>query len=172
VKRWAFNLLASASLALGVLTVVLWVRSYWRRDYLDSAGRWSFVGVTNPKGYVLLMWGEAYPPGQPARLNYLQFTPYDLQQHPSQAVRNVGPIKVWAKPTYREVAIRCWALVLLFSLARAAWLMRGPLVRRRRVRLGLCRHCGYDLRATPGCCPECGREAIAAAKKIEPRIEH
>lgn len=55
-----------------------------------------------------------------------------------------------------------WASVLLFLLLPLLELPR--IVRNlRRRRRGLCMNCGYDLRASPSKCPECG----AAVSKIK-----
>jgi len=53
-----------------------------------------------------------------------------------------------------------WFPAVLFAVFPAFWLMSA--VRRPRGRPGFCRSCGYDLRATPDKCPECGRVPKAA----------
>ncbi len=58
--------------------------------------------------------------------------------------------------------VPAWLIGLLAAVVPSAWLFR-VLRDRRRQSMGCCRGCGYDLRATPDRCPECG--AIPSAAK-------
>jgi hypothetical protein len=52
-------------------------------------------------------------------------------------------------------AVRPWLPTLLTALLPAIWIWRF-IKSRRAHRDGVCHTCGYDLRATPDRCPECG----------------
>lgn len=62
-----------------------------------------------------------------------------------------------AAPT---VAIPLWFPVLLFLATGTAVLMNG---KGKQFGRGFCRQCGYDLRASPDRCPECGTELVERA---------
>jgi hypothetical protein len=62
-----------------------------------------------------------------------------------------------------------WHFIVVFAVLPACWLAVHLSDRRRDRRYrraGLCRSCGYNLRATAGQCPECGsvNEARTAAR--------
>jgi hypothetical protein len=62
--------------------------------------------------------------------------------------------------TYRLIGRRVWLpywLVVASTGLLPAWRMIARHRRSRRSRLKLCSLCGYDLRATPDRCPECGK---------------
>jgi hypothetical protein len=65
----------------------------------------------------------------------------------------------WSRRRTSAVMFPHWSAATVFGLLPMVWISRRAtraLRTRRRRRQGRCAGCGYDLRGTPGTCPECG----------------
>ena len=65
-----------------------------------------------------------------------------------------------------RVIILPYVLVTFVTILLPGLWLAGRYRRRRRERSGHCAVCGYDLRATPERCPECG--AVPSAQQARP----
>ena len=77
---------------------------------------------------------------------------FGLETHSAAPAPDFSPSDYLSGTT---ILLPAWFLALLFALLPALRLRRYFLDRQRN-RPGFCRQCGYDLRATPLRCPECG----------------
>lgn len=64
----------------------------------------------------------------------------------------------WTSVGGDNLRVPYWSIVVVLAISPARWIV-GRLRKRSRSRAGVCVHCGYNLRATPQRCPECGRIA-------------
>jgi hypothetical protein len=173
--RWTFNALAATSLLLCLATAGLWVRSYWVGDMFGATRvEASFVGreiqlfhyrmfLASYRGEfgTLYGWSER-PEDSPT-------PPWEFSlDHPAVGLAAYGPDRRFSARweeiggygyTTQILRVPDWSLVAALAVLPAIFAfrqIRAVRRRRRRSRLGLCPACGYDLRASPGRCPECG----------------
>jgi hypothetical protein len=91
----------------------------------------------------------------PARGAYYEWNSPD---RPGRAVKRVMTMST------RQVWFPHWLPALLTAAPPALWIAARARsrTRQRRTARGLCPACGYDLRGTPGRCPECGTPTAAS----------
>ena len=152
VRRVLINGLAALSAVLFVAVSVMWMRSYYRWD----SGLCRF-------GPFMVVAGSALGSGEVGvaiRLTGQRWS-FDGERYASDVVYKMPAssrkinLSVKTDGGFEAriyLAVPYWFLLILFSIT--------PLIRwrmgRRVVAAGVCRQCGYDLRATPERCPECG----------------
>ena len=163
MRRRLINLLSLVSLLLCVATVVLWSRSHWhghRVGYrrVGTAGEWHRdVSLACMSGQFSLTRSRWDAPSAPVDAGW-----YVDERHPRPGYDMDGGLagiqhRTVAAPDrwLSEIRIPMWAVALALAVppALAARRWRRD---RRLASAGLCPRCGYDLRATPERCPECG----------------
>lgn len=163
VIRYGFNSLAALSLLLCLATVVLWVRSYEHGDVVIwrgtawvalCGGEWTF-GYRSPKSDDIWKEHAIDHFTLPSDRHGVRRLPFYLRTF--NAVEEERPFR-WCSSRYHptfNAECPTWFVFSLFAclpLSRGSW----RLWRRTKHRNGHCPACGYDLRATPDRCPECG----------------
>ncbi len=185
-RRWVFNGLAAISLLICASAIFLGIRGYFVSDSLEYRWRsngdpWNNaeVGLYSGRGQLgaSLLYADRYP----------RFTSppiLDLSHSDSEALippwfptfwnqnviwvvhereyGNIGIQQPWLlQYDYRVIHVGSWSLALISAAIPALWIVRRY---RRRQLHGMCAHCGYDLRATPDRCPECGSVPLKTIK--------
>ncbi|HSH95719.1 MAG TPA: hypothetical protein VK968_16365 [Roseimicrobium sp.] len=183
MKRRLVRVLALLSLVTGLSAAALWVRSHFWNDAFDGdrltqdgkvSHEWRVVSVNGQLYVSMLRLDEPYPfpfahtfhhraipaVGGASSLRIIDIATdstgewHDLSGRRYQDGTHGGSGRT--VPAFRlRVDVRWYMLVVATSLLPLGWSLTQWRAR-RRVRRGYCRTCGYDLRATPDRCPECG----------------
>jgi hypothetical protein len=182
MKRHLLNLMTALSGLLCLAACVLWARSYWRGDVAGFAGGPPPPAVSSEwfvrSNYGVLYFARNQSFGQgwghePRPLHWMSHEPDRVfsqtvvqQRSPRFAC---GPFSLGGmdRPTMSHVGFTVphWFFAALAAVLPVLWIRQ--FWRRRSPPAGTCTRCGYDLRATPCRCPECGATVSGAVAGID-----
>ncbi len=133
--------------------VVLWIADIYKMIWpatwpTKPLTTWRLSTVISEHG---LSIGLITPPSPTAR-EYWGLVGFEYARGTVGAVSKFGTVEVG---TIRQISVPMW-FVALVALVMPILFLRSTLKLRSNARRGLCPVCGYDLRATPDRCPECG----------------
>ena len=175
VRRILANVLSAISLLLFAATVVLWVRSYIVWDYIARyrVTSTSFISREGGMAVHVIYWGGYVDAPPNSGWDYIR---YPAIMEPvserrangeTQQLRSLGFVIITGTPTPPSggrsgiaapswsIRVPYWFLLLVTGSLPSIRMLRSVIRTFRRTR-GHCVLCGYDLRATPDHCPECG----------------
>ena len=165
--RRLLNLLTALSLLLCVAVMALWVRSRTTYDVLEyqtADGKlyvvYSLYGdlflckVNREPNLQYALVGFEYR-SQPPWKEWVSWTASTPAPFHAKRLMGIGVIR---GQDFGKLVLAYWLLAAGF-LILPAWRVSQNRRKQRLRRRGLCPGCGYDLRATPDRCPECGAAA-------------
>lgn len=175
MKRWTFRILAAVSLLLWLAIAVTWPMSYWwtvlyilnrypepTSISLDS-GRiwWSRGGLGTPTDTGVRIEPNTASSGRSIfslsfHTNDFRLLGFEHEKLNETIIFGTLNNRQMIPTTLHAVALPLWFLLVLFSWPILPWIRSR---RRAAMPEHHCGQCGYDLRATPDRCPECGTAA-------------
>jgi hypothetical protein len=173
IRRRLFAALSVLSLMMCATAAALWIRSFWTADQIMFRGTNRINSLISDRG-TLLLFSRARVPGDGsskwmmshARPGIFQFfVVRSREEHRWLQLRGIGYCRVpvvtvptETSTTLTVILLSHWVLFLLTGVLPTYWLTKRLRVL-ARIRRGHCPVCGYNLRATPERCPECGNKA-------------
>jgi len=148
------------------LDQVQWTK--WTQPNTETASFWQ-IGAGSSNGRLWIYYSrwhiftariiEIVKPGNPPGLHFVSIDLLQLSYYQpnnswwsARREKMSGPA---SQLTGWQLGAPAWFVAPAFALLPTVWMLT-TIRRRRDRRKGKCRACGYDLRATPARCPECG----------------
>lgn len=170
--RIAFNMLTVLSLVLAILIAGLWVRSYWHRGYVQFSAGPKTVFIHSMEGRISITLRPGARPSTRGEVLLASHSSAALDLKYRRAIERreqlearadgrlryeLGGFLFWHRPAGPGSIVRVPHSAMIIGLVLLSMVAAWRRLRTLAAFAGhCCSACGYDLRATPARCPECG----------------